>query len=714
MAALAELDDDAEAAGTGMFDVPLVAARDIGTSSVFADLQSDEFVVVNLRSASKKAVESACVSGVVGCGAEGDVSSSRGVHSRISREDAAYAALQNSSGSAMGLLKAPKRVKGRRPLGEGRSVQKPKPPSPLQEAATEQDLLDMQDASGEWCRAAPEGRQDLFSGRRRNWHARFRHTAAVRAAREVPAWARWGRAGKEAETDENGRTDRWAADPGALFERLCFEFVDGEEDEESTCDGGDEEEATDMDEEGYDVAVVTGYRADVGEGCGLPNERSDDTDQDVGICREGVGQEEEGGLEHVDDSSASRHSKITDILFVVHGMGATDEGLACNVRELTSALNCMRDFWFWHTNLEVHVEMVSWKEVFSATQTSIFDRITPAEKMKGTRMTINSTLSDILFYKHPHYRAKIHEILISKMNSRVCALRDDPSGRFSDARVSIVGHSLGSVITYDILTLPQTEPRQLEFKVDHFFLWGSPLAAFISIADENNEFGEFVLPESVSVCNIFHPQDPVAFRLEPLYYPDQEQVSPATIPYHGNNGSRSSKQWAQSYEYAKSVANQKWLALKNSIWEAIGATAKVDFTRQQFDLFMNADQDFDAVLGTRTAKQTVHEQAEETVMKPKMRIDHALQEQTIESVVESLGLLQSHFCYWRSHDVALFMLEKLSQEPAAAMNSDERDKQLHENKGDASGVLSVLPLPEDFVKKLGNVSCVRRDESGEF
>merc|ERR1740121_314740 len=281
-------------------------------------------------------------------------------------------------------------------------------------------------------------------------------------------------------------------------------------------------------------------------------------------------------------------------------------------------------YWFWHTNLNVHFEMIDWKSSLTEAQTSIWNRITPHEgSSRSTRMSLNSTLGDVIFYKTAHHRSKIHEIVTQKMNTRLRMLRADPSDRFRDAGVSIVGHSLGSVIAYDVLTnysgVKEGEEATcaLDFKIDNFFLWGSPLAAFVSIADEDHERIRLTLPKGLNTYNIFHPHDPIAFRLEPLQQAAREVGPPETVPYYANNGIRPSKQWTQSYLKGESLLDERG---------------------------------------------------------PRTRLDFVLQELAMEAAWETYGMLQSHFCYWTSHDVALMVLKKISQQDTAELNADERDQ----------------------------------------
>lgn len=570
----------------------------------------------------------------------------------------------------------------------------------------------------------------------------------------VPAWARWpGVSGSgRINSDKEGEDmDRWSSTTGAVFEKISIEFKDpGEEPEEeaSTYDGGDTgEDALDWDE--FDcvhtkAAVVSGYRGDVGAGHNLPLGEAEDSEAEgldvlvKGTDLDGEAEDYCAGIDSGGSAASSSTSpvwgasavpseKVTHILFVVHGMGATRAALERNVRDLAQSFREMQKYWFWHTDINIHVEMIDWKSELSDTQTSIFDRITPLEA-RDTRMSLNSTLSDVIFYKTAHYRLKIHQIVTDKMNARLRTLLSDPSNRFNSAGVSIVGHSLGSVIAYDVLTSPgnDNEGVKLEFQVDSFFLWGSPLAAFLSIADLEHQRGKFTLPRTLNMYNIFHPHDPVAFRLEPLYYHWQEQILPEMVPYWANNGIRPSKQWARSYEYAKGLAHQRWTSFKSSLWEAIGTSSEADVMRCQWDSYLNSEHD----LKRFSASAEVCEQdtrANQAAQETQVRVDYVLQEHAVEAYVESYGLLQSHFCYWTSHDVALLMLKKISQQESAEINAVERDhreavekalgakvKHDAQRSGDVpatEGPLAILqsfPMGSTLVQRWADVPCIGR------
>ncbi|XP_017981317.1 PREDICTED: phospholipase SGR2 isoform X2 [Theobroma cacao] len=90
---------------------------------------------------------------------------------------------------------------------------------------------------------------------------------------------------------------------------------------------------------------------------------------------------------------------------------------------------------------------------------------------------------------------------------------------------------------------PYIRYTKLEFKVDTFFAVGSPLGVFLALRnvriglgkgqdywDEENINEE--MPSCHQMFNIFHPFDPVAYRVEPLVCKEYITKRPVIIPYH--------------------------------------------------------------------------------------------------------------------------------------------------------------------------------------
>ncbi|XP_044510209.1 phospholipase SGR2 isoform X3 [Mangifera indica] len=107
-------------------------------------------------------------------------------------------------------------------------------------------------------------------------------------------------------------------------------------------------------------------------------------------------------------------------------------------------------------------------------------------------------------------------------------------------------------ISEKLKTVPDDEPKnytpyikykKLEFKVDTFFAVGSPLGVFlclrnirIGIGKGQDYWDEENISEEMPACrqmfNIFHPYDPVAYRVEPLVCKEFFPLRPVIIPYH--------------------------------------------------------------------------------------------------------------------------------------------------------------------------------------
>eukprot|EP00794_Sanderia_malayensis_P001092 gene1092-436_t len=66
---------------------------------------------------------------------------------------------------------------------------------------------------------------------------------------------------------------------------------------------------------------------------------------------------------------------------------------------------------------------------------------------------------------------------------------------------------------------------KLDFNPAHFFALGSPIGLFTTVRGVSSFGLNFKLPTCPSVFNIFHPYDPVAYRIEPLVNPLRENLT---------------------------------------------------------------------------------------------------------------------------------------------------------------------------------------------
>ena len=74
----------------------------------------------------------------------------------------------------------------------------------------------------------------------------------------------------------------------------------------------------------------------------------------------------------------------------------------------------------------------------------------------------------------------------------------------------------------------------LLFRIENFFCLGSPLAVFLTLRwrdPQNQEYHEHILPRSLCkyLYNVYHPCDPVGYRVEPIFMKFYSQIEPVHL-----------------------------------------------------------------------------------------------------------------------------------------------------------------------------------------
>ncbi|KAK7806379.1 hypothetical protein U0070_024726 [Myodes glareolus] len=146
-------------------------------------------------------------------------------------------------------------------------------------------------------------------------------------------------------------------------------------------------------------------------------------------------------------------SQTSHIVFVVHGIGQKmDQGrIIKNTAMMREAARKIEERHF--SNHATHVEFlpVEWRSKLTLDGDTV-DSITP-DKVRGLRDMLNSSAMDIMYYTSPLYRDELVKGLQQELNrlySLFCSR--NPDFEEKGGKVSIVSHSLGCVITYDIMT----------------------------------------------------------------------------------------------------------------------------------------------------------------------------------------------------------------------------------------------------------------------
>ncbi|XP_072221105.1 phospholipase DDHD1 isoform X2 [Leuresthes tenuis] len=470
-------------------------------------------------------------------------------------------------------------------------------------------------------------------------------------------------------------------------------------------------------------------------------------------------------------SPEDRPPQTTHIVFVVHGIGQKmDQGrIIKNTGMLRDGVRKMEEKHFSEHNDE-HVEFlpVEWRSKLALDGDTV-DSITP-DKVRGLRDLLNSSAMDIMYYNSPLYRDEITKGLTQELNklySLFCSR--NPEFEERGGKVSIVSHSLGCVITYDIMTgwdpvhfclqehcavedeldlhwmsneerrllgqlrLTRNRLRELEnqlvtleaskpsappalkFKVENFFCMGSPLAVFLAlrgIRPGTSCHQDHILPTSICsrLFNVFHPTDPVAYRLEPLILKHYSNIAPVQIHWCSATNPTSYDEIRPTFlnpvkdpisdtesipspstspvlprkHYGESITSLGKASILGaaSIGKGIGGILFSRFSRSNSQPSVSLGPDGGANAEEEEQKRTESQSAyglssmirptsptADTSLELERRVDFELREGLVESRYWSA--VTSHTGYWCSHDIALFLLTFIYKQKATPCHPAE-------------------------------------------
>ncbi|XP_056252165.1 SEC23-interacting protein isoform X1 [Seriola aureovittata] len=210
--------------------------------------------------------------------------------------------------------------------------------------------------------------------------------------------------------------------------------------------------------------------------------------------------------------------------------------------------------------------------------------------------------------------------------------------------------------------------HSLDFEPVNFFALGSPIGMFLTVRGLEKIEETYQLPTCKGFFNIYHPLDPVAYRIEPMIIPDLD-LKPVLIPHHKGR-KRLHLELKESLSRMGSDLKQGFISSLRSAWQTLNefARAHTSSAQLQAQLAMVANQieeeEKQAEEEHKIPESPEPQREEEPQVKVGMlnggnRIDYVLQEKPIESFNEYLFALQSHLCYWQSEDTALLILKQI-------------------------------------------------------
>ncbi|PSK46229.1 hypothetical protein B9Z65_5197 [Elsinoe australis] len=263
----------------------------------------------------------------------------------------------------------------------------------------------------------------------------------------------------------------------------------------------------------------------------------------------------------------------------LQALNAEVDSLPKNCRVQVLPINWRHKLDFPKTSLKHNKKELDLGDMYDEDDYPNLENIT-VDGVPAVRGLITDLALDILLYQSPIYRDHITKIVVEECN-RIYKLFSQRHPAFK-GKVSLVGHSLGSALMWDILCQQSPESNlarssvskkkgtldvQLDFKVEDFYALGSPIGLFqmlqgrtiaarrsptktapldepnldpfldsppkTSRASEGVTASDMHIsaPKCKQVFNIFHPTDPISYRIEPLISPAMSTLKPQPLPY---------------------------------------------------------------------------------------------------------------------------------------------------------------------------------------
>ncbi|KAJ8396938.1 hypothetical protein AAFF_G00012610 [Aldrovandia affinis] len=238
---------------------------------------------------------------------------------------------------------------------------------------------------------------------------------------------------------------------------------------------------------------------------------------------------------------------------------------------------------------------------------------------------------------------------------------------------------------------------QLAFQPQTFFAFGSPIGMFLTVRGLKRIDPNYTFPTCKSFYNIYHPFDPVAYRIEPMIVCDVE-IEPMLIPHHKGR-KRMHLELRESLTRMSTDLKNNVLGSLRTAWQSFSrlpvaalppvgeadcAAAesppeeteagketkaekkeyKPDFWKKILEWPRAINLNYFQGVRSEEAESPQEAQSEQQNIRVGMlnggrRIDYVLQEKPIESFNEYLFAIQSHLCYWESEDTALLLLKEI-------------------------------------------------------
>ncbi|ETN65443.1 hypothetical protein AND_002779 [Anopheles darlingi] len=427
--------------------------------------------------------------------------------------------------------------------------------------------------------------------------------------------------------------------------------------------------------------------------------------------------------------------KIDHLMFMVHGIGEACDLRFRRVEEVVDEFRSIsaqlvqshyRSAFDRSEIGRVEILPISWHDDLHSEESGVDEKLKSItlDSIPKLRHFTNDTLLDVLFYTSPMFCQSIIDAVGNSLN-RLYTLFCQRNPSFAGG-VSLAGHSLGSLILFDLLCHQKTDQKPIEtensenpdadsvpplashvstvhhrplvrkcsqqinyevgpagtgqpyitypqllFRPKKFFALGSPIGMFVTIRGIDALGLNFALPTCEGFFNIFHPYDPVAYRIEALVNPELSSLRPVLIPHHKGR-KRMHLELKETMVRVGNDLKQRVSDVFRNTLDTVYALTALNTSRPDPKTI---EKEVDKVLQDQLKFETTGSSANlassgsdvdsgETSLplgrlNQSRRVDYVLQEAPFEFINEYLFALTSHVCYWDSEDTMLFLMKEI-------------------------------------------------------
>ncbi|XP_065655078.1 phospholipase DDHD1 isoform X3 [Hydra vulgaris] len=422
---------------------------------------------------------------------------------------------------------------------------------------------------------------------------------------------------------------------------------------------------------------------------------------------------------NIDCDESDDYEEISHIVFLVHGIGqmyCDGGGVLHNRKNFVNTIEKINKQFYKDKKHHGRIEYfpIEWRTKLKLDE-GIIKTVTPSN-ISSLRNVINGTTLDVLYYTSPLYKEEIISMLRQILNSVYKQYtKKNPSFEKNGGKVSIIAHSLGSVIVYDVLSCwnshlieedkksadlqvavseksyswlwgwskehhaeTKTDPNNLHYRLYKARLEVSNLEYQLAANDNENKLSDKFYSLCFKVENVFNIGSPLAVFLIMRGIRPQSDVEQHILPtsvckrlfnIYDPADPLAYRLEPLIYEHYSNIppvrVTQIYSELEKSKYQAAGSTTHGNWLTALFkagkeiESHVELSNDLSAASTASSAekdskKSGIKNKSENVGVKTLVqRIDYVLE----QSIVEYLSAITSHQAYWQSLDFAKFVLQ---------------------------------------------------------